>query len=136
MAVGLPVKANYATGEVLTAANMNDLGGTVNLIGQVSVNTQTGTTYTLALSDATKMVTLSNAAGITLTVPTNATAAFPTGTQILLAQLGAGQVTIAGASGVTVNSNGSKLKLNGQYAVASIIKTGTDTWLAVGNLTT
>jgi hypothetical protein len=32
MAIGFPVKENYVTGEVLTAANMNDLSGTVNLV--------------------------------------------------------------------------------------------------------
>ena len=35
MAVGFPVKANYVTGEVLTAANMNDLSGTLNTIQSV-----------------------------------------------------------------------------------------------------
>ena len=32
MAIGFPVKANYVTGEVLTATNMNDLSGSVNLL--------------------------------------------------------------------------------------------------------
>jgi hypothetical protein len=32
MAVGFPVKADYATGDVLSAANMNDLSGSVNLL--------------------------------------------------------------------------------------------------------
>lgn len=32
MAAGFPVKANYATGDVLTATNMNDLSGTVNYL--------------------------------------------------------------------------------------------------------
>jgi hypothetical protein len=41
MAVGFPVKANYATGDVLTAANMNDLAGTVNLA--VGTTPSTGT---------------------------------------------------------------------------------------------
>jgi len=32
MAAGFPTKANFATGDVLSATNMNDLAGTVNLI--------------------------------------------------------------------------------------------------------
>lgn len=101
----------------------------------VAVNAQSGTAYTLALTDAGKMVEMSNASAITLTVPTNGSAAFPVGTQIDLLQTGAGTVTVGGA-GVTLQSNGSKLKLNGQYAAATLIKRATDTWVLIGNLTT
>jgi hypothetical protein len=100
---------------------------------QAIENAQTGTTYTLALADAGKMVTLANAAAITLTIPTNATVAFPTNTRIDLIQYGAGQVTIAGA-GVTINSSGSKLKLTGQYSGASLWKKATDTWVLIGDI--
>jgi len=48
--------------------------------------------------------------------------------------LGAGQVTITAGSGVTIRSAGSKLKTNAQYAVATLVKIDTDTWVAVGNL--
>jgi hypothetical protein len=100
---------------------------------QAIENAQTGTTYTLALSDAGKMITLSNAASITLTIPTNATVAFPTNTRIDLLQYAAGQVTVAGA-GVTINSSGSKLKLTGQYSGASLWKKATDTWVLIGDI--
>lgn len=133
MAAGFPLSTAYANGDVLTATNVNDITGTVNLLGNVIVNAQTGTTYTLAATDTAKIVSLSNAASITLTIPTNATTAFPTGTQIILFQAGAGQVTVGGA-GVTIRSNGSKLKLTGQYAVASLIKIGTDEWILAGNV--
>lgn len=133
MAAGFPLSTAYANGDVLTATNVNDITGTVNLLGNVVVNAQTGTTYTLALSDSAKIVSCSNAAAITLTVPTNASVAFPTGTQIIIYQAGAGQVTISGA-GITFRSNGTKLKLTGQYAVATLIKIGTDEWIAAGNL--
>lgn len=100
------------------------------------VNTQTGTTYTLVLGDGGKLVTLSNAGAVTLTVPTNASVAFPVGTSVLLAQLGAGQVTVAGAGGVTVNSRGAALKIAGQYGAATLVKTATDTWFLTGDITT
>ena len=102
---------------------------------QAIENAQTGTTYTLVAGDAGKMVTLSNASAITLTIPTNASVAFPTNTRIDLLQYGAGQVTIAGAGGVTVNSSGSKLKLSGQYSGASLWKKATDTWVLIGDIT-
>lgn len=98
-----------------------------------TINGQTGTTYTLVLTDAGHLVTLTNGSAITLTVPTNASVAFPTGTHIKLAQLGAGQVTVAAAGGVTVNATPG-LKISAQYGAAELIKTATDTWLLTGTL--
>jgi hypothetical protein len=95
------------------------------------INTQTSTSYTLVLTDAQKLVTLNNAAAVTLTVPPNSAVAFPVGTSIDLVQLGAGAVTIAGGSGVTVNAAPSKV-FDGQYAGATLKKLGADTWVAVG----
>lgn len=136
MAVGFPQPTNFANGDVLQAASVNDITGTVNMLGNVIINAQTGTTYTLAAGDAAEMVSLSNASAITLTVPPNSSVAFPTGTQIILYQAGAGQVTVAAGAGVTLRSQGSKLKLTGQYAVASLIKIGTNEWIIAGNVTT
>lgn len=113
--------------------------GTVTLsfdyaVGNQAIeNAQTGTTYTLVLTDAGKMVTLTNASAITLTIPTNASVAFPVNTRIDLLQYGAGQVTVGGA-GVTIYSSGSKLKLTGQYSGASLWKKATDTWVLIGDL--
>jgi hypothetical protein len=70
-----------------------------------------------------------------LTVPLNATEAFPVGSQILVSQYGAGQTTIVATGGVTIRSFGGALKINGQYASASLIKIATDEWYAFGNLT-
>jgi len=130
-----PLSEAYADGQVLTAANVNSITEGVNDIAFGVFNAQTGTTYTLVLTDVAKVVSLTNAASITLTIPTNATVAFPTGTQILLYQGGAGQVTIGGA-GVTIRSQGTKLKIQGQYGVAGLLKVGTDEWVAFGNLST
>ena len=103
-------------------------------LDNLTLNAQTGTTYTLVLTDANKFITLSNASATTLTVPPNSSVAFETGDQVNLMQLGAGQVTIAAGSGVTIRSAGSKLKTNAQYAVATLVKIDTNTWVAVGNL--
>lgn len=134
MTTTFPISEAYADGNVLSAANVNQIAGGVNDLSAVQVNAQTGTGYTLVLGDRSKLVTLTNASAITLTVPTNATAAIAIGSQILLYQGGAGQVTISAAGGVTIRSNGSKLKLTGQYAVAGLIKIATDEWVAFGNL--
>ena len=100
---------------------------------EVELNLQTGTTYTLVSADRGKLVSLANASAITLTIPTNSTTAFPTGTRIDIIQTGAGQVTIGGA-GVTINSKSSNKKLSAQGSAASLIKFATDTWWLVGDL--
>ena len=98
-------------------------------------NTSTGSTYTLVLSDAGKVLPINNSSANTVTVPANSSVAFPTGTTISLLQTGAGQTSITGAAGVTIQSENSKLKIKAQYALAGLLKTDTDTWVAFGNLT-
>jgi hypothetical protein len=129
-----PLSEAYIDGDVLTAANVNSITEGVNDIAFGVFNAQTGTSYTLALTDVAKVVTLTNAAAITVTVPTNASVAFPIGTQILLYQGGAGAVTIAGDTGVDVR-NQAGLEMGGQYAVAGLLKLDSDEWVAFGNLT-
>ncbi len=80
------------------------------------VNAQTGTSYTLLASDNGGIVTLSNAAAITITVPSGLGARF----SCLLIQLGAGQVSLS-ASGTTVNNRQSHLKIAGQYGMATLV---------------
>ena len=127
-----PLSEAYADGQVLTAANVNSITEGVNDIAFGVFNAQTGTSYTLVLSDVAKVISLTNAASITLTIPTNATVAFPIGTQMLLYQGGAGQVTVSGA-GVTIRAQGSKTKITAQYGVAGLLKVGTDEWVLFGN---
>ena len=90
-------------------------------------------TYTLVIGDAHKLVTLNKATDFTVTVPTDATVAFQVGDQVNLLQIGAGQVTVAGAAGVNVRSQGPKLKLNGQYAAATLVKIAANEWVLIGN---
>jgi hypothetical protein len=100
----------------------------------VAINAQTGTTYTLVAGDLNDLVTLSNASAITLTVPPSVFSANDT---INIAQVGAGQVTLAQGAGVTINSNGATAtapKLRVQYSSASIICTASNTFLVVGDI--
>ena len=99
----------------------------------LSVNAQTGTTYTFVAGDSGKLVTFSNASAITVTVPTNTSVAYATGTQINVAQIGTGQVTLLGNTGVTVNATPG-LNLRAQYSGATLVKIGTDSWLLLGDL--
>jgi len=99
----------------------------------VVTNRQTAS-YTLVLSDADKLVEMNVGSANNLTVPLNSSVAFSTGTQILLAQYGAGQTTIVATSGVTIRSNGAKLKLNAQYSGATLIKIDTNEWYLFGDI--
>ena len=124
------------TGQVLSKASGTDMDFT--WIEQddttIGFNAQTGTTYTLVAADLGKIVTLSNASGITLTVPPSI---FATGNIINIQQIGAGQVTLAQGAGVTITSTGatsSAPNLRVQYSAASIVCTGTNTFTVIGDL--
>jgi len=124
------------TGQVLSKASNTDMDFT--WIEQddttISFNAQTGTTYTLVAADLGKIVTLSNASGITLTVPPSV---FSTGNIINIQQIGAGQVTLAQGAAVTITSTGataSAPKLRSQYSAASIICTGSNTFTVIGDI--
>jgi hypothetical protein len=95
------------------------------------INAQT-VSYTLVLTDASKLVEISNASANNLTVPLNATVAYPVGTQISLLQTGAGQMTVVATGGVTINATPG-LKLRAQWSSATLIKRATNTWVLVGD---
>jgi hypothetical protein len=99
----------------------------------ITTNRQTAS-YTLVLSDADKLVEMNVGSANNLTVPLNSSVAFSTGTQILLAQYGAGQTTVVATSGVTIRSNGAKLKLNAQYSGATLVKIGENEWYLFGDI--
>ncbi len=124
MTVGMPA----ATGDVLSAAMFNGLVA-------FTLNDQTGTTYTPVLTDQYQvLVTRSNAGASTMTIPTNASVAFPVGTVITVLNKGAGAVTISGAVGVTVLSAGATAAspvLN-QYKSCALIQTSANNWYVVG----
>ena len=104
-----------------------------------STNAQTSASYTLVLTDAGKYIEMNNAGANTLTVPLNASVAFPIGTEITIIQTGAGTTTISPAAGVTVNyyspTTAATRTLKSQWAGASLIKRATNTWVLIGNLT-
>lgn len=111
-----------------------DVSGVVAL--QEIIYNKKSASYTLILSDVYKLVEMEVSTANTLTIPTNASVAFPLGTQILVSQLGTGQTTITPAVGVTIRSSGGKTKTAAQYSMCTLIKRGTDEWYLSGDLTT
>jgi hypothetical protein len=97
-----------------------------------SINQKTSA-YTTVLTDRDKLVEVNSSSGVTITIPTNASVAYPVGTSIDILQTGSGQVTIAGSGGVTVNATPG-LKLRTQWSSATLFKRATDTWVVFGDL--
>jgi hypothetical protein len=95
--------------------------------------------YTAVLANNSQIVTMDNASANTFSIPTNASVAFPIGTQINILQIGAGQTTIqAVTSGTTtIQSTGATAaapKLRARYSMATAIKAGTDLWYVIGDI--
>ena len=133
--------ASGATGDIEGITTGTDSGlsggvtsGTAVLRLKLEFDAETGTTYTLVAGNLNQLVTLNNASSITLTVPPSV---FSAGDVINIAQIGAGQVTLAQGAGVTINSTGATAtapKLRARYSAASIVCTASNTFLVVGDI--
>jgi len=121
------------TNKTLTTPTLDD--PKINL----AFDAQTGTTYTTVLNDNGQVVTMNNASANTLSIPTNASVAYPIGTQINVLQIGAGQTTIqAVTSGTTTilstATTAAAPKIRARYGMATCIKASTDLWYVVGDI--
>ena len=130
-----PIGVTGPTGPIGATGPTGATGSAGGGIG--GFNAQTGTTYTLVIGDLNKLVTASNASAITVTVPPSV---FAANDVINLQQIGAGQVTFAQGSGVTITSTGATStapKLRAQYSACSIICTvggATPSFTIVGDI--
>lgn len=103
-----------------------------NPITTIGTNARTAS-YTIVLTDQSKLIEYNSASAGTITVPANASVAFPIGTYMVIMQTGAGQITISPSSGVTLNyTPGNKTRT--QWSMATLIKRSTDTWVVAGDL--
>jgi hypothetical protein len=131
LSINTAVTADLTTAQTLT--NKTLTSPLINL----GVNAQTGTTYTTVLADNGKLITQTNASAITTTIPLFSSVAYPVGAQLNFVQYGAGQVTIQGASGVTIVSTGATAatpKTRAQYSSATAICVSQDNWLVAGDI--
>ena len=97
--------------------------------------TQKTASYTLSTLDhRDDLIEMGSASALTLTIPLNSSIAYPVGTSFDVLQTGAGQVTVAGAAGVTVNATPG-LKLRTQWSSATVFKRAEDSWVVYGDLT-
>ena len=125
--------ADGTSGQVLSTNGTGGLswatasGGT----SYSTVRTQSGTTYTLALTDAGDYIQTTSTTAVTITVPLQSSVAWVADTEIYFEQNNTGQITIAGASGVTVNSS-ETLKSFARYSVLALKRVASDTWTLTG----
>lgn len=126
---------NPVNNEVFTfdATSSKWKNAAVPSVSQVAISAQTAT-YTLVLADAGKAVEVDSAGVANMIVPPNSSVAFPIGTVIEVAWLGAGAVTLSAGVGVTLQSADGALSLRARYSVASLRKRASDIWLVAGDL--
>jgi hypothetical protein len=132
VSIDTSVTADLSTAQTLTNKTLTD--PKINL----AFDAETAS-YTAVLANNGQMVTMNNASANTFSIPTNASVAFPIGTQLNVLQIGAGQTTIqAVTSGTTtLQSTGATAaapKLRARYSSATCIKAGTDLWYVIGDI--
>ena len=126
-----PAAAPTGAEPIETVQSATSAAFTFSELENSPLNAQTGTTYTLAITDQKKTVTMNNASANTLTIPLNATVAFHIGAKLLVRQIGAGGTTIAATGGVTIELDANaSLVMDGAQQQILLHKTATDAWHA------
>lgn len=131
LSINTSVTADLTTAQTLT--NKTLTSPLINL----GVNPQTGTSYTTALTDNGKLVTLSNTSPITVTIPPFSSVPYPIGAQLNFVGINTGAVTFAQGSGVTIVSTGATASapaLRARYSTGSAICISQDNWLIAGDI--
>ena len=130
---------DFTTGQVLTAAQMDEISTEINDLWRLTFRAVTGTSTTLELADSyNKLITLSNTGTVTVTIPSSSSVAFTSGAIINLLKTGAtGTVQIRQGSGVTISSAGATStapNITTAHRAASIIKTDGDSFTVIGGI--
>ncbi len=129
-----PLSEAFTDGQVLNAANVNTTNEGVNDIALPIYKFDSGTSYSVIVSDAAKVIAIGNTSPITVTLPSNSTAALPIGSQVMFFQANTGQITFQAGSGATMGAQGGKTKIAGQWGMAGAYKYDTNNWIIFGNL--
>ena len=130
---------DFTTGQVLTAAQMDEISTEINDLWRLTFRAVSGTSDTLVLDDSyNKLITYSNTGTTTITIPNSSSVAFTTGAIVNILKTGAtGTVSIIQGSGVTISSAGASATnpvITKVAGAASIIKTGGDSFTVVGRI--
>ena len=117
--------------EITLGTNLSMSGTTLNATvasSGISFRDDANTSITPVIGDANAMIRTTAGTAVTVTIPNNASVAFPVNTLLFLQQAGAGLLTVAPGGGVTINSLFSVLTTSGQYSQVTLHKIATDEW--------
>jgi hypothetical protein len=136
LSINTAVTADLTTAQTLTNKTLTT--PTLNSpLTNLGINPQTNTTYTTALADNGKLVTLSNTSAIVVTIPPFSSVAYPVGAQLNFVGINTGTVSFAQGSGVTIVSTGTTASapaLRARYSSATAICISQDNWLIAGDI--
>jgi hypothetical protein len=130
---------DFSTGtyDTLKLGAVEFADGTQTKQGVPSITTIVNKTASYTLSDLAErdnLIEIASSSATTLTIPADSAVDYPIGTSLDILQTSSGQVTIAGAAGVTVNATPG-LKLRTQWSSATLTKRAANTWVVYGDLT-
>jgi hypothetical protein len=109
-------------------------GAQWRLASAVSKLTSTTSSFTLTLNELGTVLEVNSASNLTVTIPADATTDFPVGSRIDILRVNTGQVDVAPAAGVTLNSVDSNRKLSERWSAATVIKRAANSWALIGDL--
>jgi hypothetical protein len=151
LSINTSVTADLSTAQTLTNktidASTNTLTGVVTLTGTQTLTNKTLTSpaidiginpktaaYTTVASDDGQLITVTSSSTANVTL---AASLYNVGSQITVARMGSGAVSIVGDTGVTVVSTGATASaptLRATYSTATAILLSTNSWLVVGDI--
>jgi hypothetical protein len=124
--------ASFTNGNTYTISWVfNGLDG----LNAFSVITESTTSRTLALTDASKYIQTTNASAVTIALPNQATVSWSNDTEIMFEQGGAGQISFSAGTSVTINSSTSNLTSRAQYSVVALKRISSNVWTLFGDIT-
>lgn len=137
VALGTDTTGNYmvdvSAGTGISITHTPAEGSTATVALADSTLVSNAGSYSLTTTDKNKIVEITGSSSASVTVPTNASQAFPTGSQVTVIRNGSGTVRIIPASGVTLRYNPGDY-LRAQYSSATVIKRDTNEWYIIGDL--
>jgi hypothetical protein len=117
-------------GDFVTNEDLNDVKNNI----EFATIESNSVSFTVALTDTGTAKRCTNSSAIIITIPPSSSVNFPIGSEIGFLRQGAGTISFAPGSGVTLQSIDNKRRIKGQFASAAVLKVDTDTWMLVGSL--
>jgi hypothetical protein len=104
----------------------------INAFPVVEYNT---TNLVLGTGDTSEYLRISGLTTVTVSIPAQSSVSWAADTEIIMEQRAAGQLSLSGGSGVTINKpSDANSKSRQQYSVIAIKRVAQDIWTAFGDL--